>query len=541
VAREESRQARQRLKIPILAYQPMHIGGTRYSENHLVALASDLRRVAARRFRIVPLRSIVDAWLAGKWEALKEPAVALTCDLGIDFVYRDIEHPKAGAQRSMLNILRDFASESGSLQPQPHLTCFAVASPEARRVLDAACMLGQGWWSDSWWRDAVASGLIHIANNSWDLNHALLPATLAPAAAPGSFESIDTEALADHEIRRACDYLRDQVPNPGTALFAYPFGEASAYLAKEYLPRQGKSLGLEAAFTASGGFFTADCDRWRIPRLSCGRDWSSPEELDAILDAALAHRESDEFAAFLRARVEPIEGWLHAEAARLTSHLVRAQHASGVFGPTLEIGVYKGKYLAVLYELSRPDEDVVGVDLFVGSEDTLKDAAAVKSNVAAACGDSLRLSMLVEDSLELTSAKLASHARGGCYRFISIDGGHTRELVRHDLAVAAPLLIDGGIIALDDAFNHSTPGVMEGIAQFFLESRPRLAPFAVCYNKLFVTTPEFHDRYLRHALAFLEQGAAGLPTQARTLQRRKENAAIGYTPTLFGYEVLPFL
>ena len=247
----------------------------------------------------------------------------------------------------------------------------------------------------------------------------------------------------------------------------------------------------------------------------------------------------NELTTFLAAHVEPIPGWLHVEAALLTAHLVGAQRAERISGPTLEIGVFKGKYLTLLYKLSRPDEIVVGVDLFVGSADTRVDVDIVRANVAAACGEARRLRMVVANSLELTGEALAKETGAGL-RFISIDGGHTKEIVLKDLESAFPLLGQGGIMALDDAFNHTTPGVIDGIAEFFLSRKPDLAPFALCYNKLFATTPDFHARYLHEAKRFVEE-TTWLPMHERTMARQKANRAEGFTTKIFGYEVIPVL
>ena len=248
------------------------------------------------------------------------------------------------------------------------------------------------------------------------------------------------------------------------------------------------------------------------------------------------------FQEFLASKVAPISGWLHDEAALLTAHLARAQRASGLSGPTLEIGVFKGKYLSVLYELSKPAEIVVGVDLFIGASGialalVLDD---VRGNIAKACGDAARLKLLVANSLEITAQALRERAGSSQFRFISIDGGHTREIVRNDMALAHSLLQPGGIIALDDAFNHTTPGVIEGTAEFFLRSTPALAPFAHCYNKLFFTTPEHHRRYLDETRRLVDE-VAWLPAHERTRRWITENRAIGFTPEMFGFEIIPFL
>lgn len=243
---------------------------------------------------------------------------------------------------------------------------------------------------------------------------------------------------------------------------------------------------------------------------------------------------------FIASRVEPIPGWLNLEAAHLTHRLLLAQGELGITGPLLEIGVFKGKYLSVLYELSSPLEKVVGVDMFVGADDVVQVVRDLRANIARACGNDDRLRIVVEDSMKLTPERLSREAGGSRFRFISVDGGHTREVVYHDLTVAAAVLAGGGIIALDDAFNHTTPGVIEGITEYFFRNRPALAPFAHCYNKLFVTSPGFHARYLRRTWRFVEE-ATWLPTHERTLQARESNRAVGFTPYMFGYEIVAFL
>ena len=551
------------MRIPILTYEPMRIGGDDYRSNPLVALAADLVQLTEAGFQVRALRSIVDAWLDNRGGELEGKLVAIASDNGADFDYIDLSHPTAGPQRSTFHILQDFAADHPGRQAALNATCFTIVSPEARAVLDRTCMLGKGWWSDGWWPAAAASGLLHIANFSWDYNHETLPRPMRRGARGGTFLEVDSLEAGDQEVRAAAQYLGARAPNPGTALFAYPYGEAPSYLVREYFPEHGDELGIRAAFTGRPGFLEPGTSRWEIPRFVFGRDWSSPQELAAILEAAASSRPwvavrrapppqpapaapsgkpagLREFADFLAARVEPIPGWLHPEAALLTAHMAAAQHSQGVAGPTLEIGVYKGKYLSVLYQVAQPDEAVVGVDLFIGAPDYGQIVATVRSNVAAACGEAARLRIVVADSLELTSERVLAEGGGQLFRFVSIDGGHTPQLVFHDLETCVPVLRDGGIIALDDIFNFLVPGVMEGINAFFLQRKPGLAPFAYCYNKLFVTTPDFHARYFREALEFVDQ-ATWLPTHERTLASRRENKANAFTPTIFGYEIVSCL
>lgn len=278
------------MRIPILTYQAARIGGNDYGANDLKALASDLRQITKRGFRIVPLRHVVEALLRNEEGELDGKVVALACNGGGDFDYLDLPHPTAGLQRSVLNTLRDFAAEHPREQGQLSITSFVIASPQARAVLDSTCMVGKGWWTDAWWCAAIDSGLMHIANHSWDLNHETLPDSMSPGVRRGTFLAIDSKELADREIRQAAEYLRAHAPNPGTALFAYPYGESNGYLTNEYFPRHGEELGIRAALTAEPAFISPGCDRWAMPRFVCGRDWTSPDELGAILDEAAGAR-----------------------------------------------------------------------------------------------------------------------------------------------------------------------------------------------------------------------------------------------------------
>ena len=246
------------------------------------------------------------------------------------------------------------------------------------------------------------------------------------------------------------------------------------------------------------------------------------------------------FHEFIASKVSPIPGWLADEAALLTAHLVRAQRVLGISGPTLEIGVYKGKYLSVLYALSEPGEAVVGVDLFIGSEDVAATIDEVGNHIEAACGHRRQLTLLPLDSTKVSARQLRRDAGGQDFRFISIDGGHTREVLLSDLKLSRAVLKRGGIIAVDDVFNHTTPGVTEGLCKYFARLRPGLAPFAHCYNKLFVTTPDFHARYLEETVRFVEE-VTWLPTHERTRQRTIGNRAAGFVPELFGFEIVAFL
>src|ERR1700741_1729960 len=70
---------------------------------------------------------------------------------------------------------------------------------------------------------------------------------------------------------------------------------------------------------------------------------------------------------FVERRLASIDGWLPLPAAPLTYLLMARQNARGVGGGVLELGVFRGKYLALLYAASAAAfRQVLGVDLFPG-------------------------------------------------------------------------------------------------------------------------------------------------------------------------------
>lgn len=270
------------MSIPILTYHAMRIHGDGYADNDLAALASDLQTISECGWRVRPLPEIVADWLRAPGQ-LAADVVALTCDDGADFDAVDLPHPSWGVQRSVLGILSDFARQHPGRQPGLNITSFVIVSPEARVELDRTCMVGRGWWNESWWESALASGLMAIGNHSWDHNHDTLARPCEGMVQAGTFTSIDFAAAADFEIAQADRYLKARASNPGDRLFAYPYGETNAYLVDEYLPAYS---GFDAAFTTDPEYLAENSSRWRIPRFMCGRDWKSPDELAAILRKA---------------------------------------------------------------------------------------------------------------------------------------------------------------------------------------------------------------------------------------------------------------
>ncbi len=266
------------IHVPILTYHANGIDGMAYQNNDHIALAVDLQLIHQLGLRIISLDQLMDWRLGHTADSSVENAVVLTCDDGSDFDFHDLDHPSYGVQVSFLNILK--AHQHATAQ-DVHMTNFVIVSPDARVILDEKCLIGKGWWSDDWWQAAEDSGLMHIANHSWDHNHGVLDNL---NVGDDSFHHINNQQQCDQQIRRAQDFLNNQIGNGYQAkYFAYPYGNFSDYLRHEYLPQHGAAIGLQAAFTTDPKHVNKLSDVWAMPRYVCNNDWRDTSQLRQIL------------------------------------------------------------------------------------------------------------------------------------------------------------------------------------------------------------------------------------------------------------------
>jgi len=192
-----------------------------------------------------------------------------------------------------------------------------------------------------------------------------------------------------------------------------------------------------------------------------------------------------------------VSGFLEPGNLPVLKVLDDAQRARNVAGAVAEIGVHHGRLFIPLHLLQRGTGKSVAIDLFGDQElnidksgngnlDKFTDNVALWSTT-----DGLVLHQ--GDSTKLEAAVLTEKA-GGPIRFFSVDGGHTAEIVYSDMRLAEETLSDGGIVIADDIFNQQWPGVAVGTLRY-LDDGAKLAPFAIGFNKVYFTQPEFCDAY----------------------------------------------
>ncbi|HXX82847.1 MAG TPA: polysaccharide deacetylase family protein [Casimicrobiaceae bacterium] len=276
----------------VLLYHSHRILGPDYQSNDHVAFARDLCTIAETGCRIVSLSALVNLIgpkpLLGRILRSRHRYVALTFDDGPEYDAVDFDHPIFGHQRSFLGAMQDFrATREGHAQRSVCATSFVIASPSARKIMETEfdpreTYLTEGSLSDDWWTPAIDSGMLSIANHSWDHLHPGLPTVAHSRQAKGDFREVDTEGDADAQITDAFRYILSRTAGRATPYFAYPFGHYNDFLVNEFLPKH-QHHGMRAAFSIDGRAVDSTTNIWCIPRFTCGLDWRSPGELARIL------------------------------------------------------------------------------------------------------------------------------------------------------------------------------------------------------------------------------------------------------------------
>jgi hypothetical protein len=186
---------------------------------------------------------------------------------------------------------------------------------------------------------------------------------------------------------------------------------------------------------------------------------------------------------------QQVEGWIGVPGVIDIMRAVAViQDEQGVRGSICEIGIHHGRFFLVLYLLLRQGETALAVDLF-GEQaidpdgSGIGDAEKLLANLDRHAGDRSAVRIVRGDSTRLAPSDLSSGPEGR-FRLFSVDGGHSAAVTCHDLELAEKTLAEGGVIIVDDYFNHGWPGVSEGVNRYFFKQQTRLEPILIGSNKV---------------------------------------------------------
>lgn len=190
--------------------------------------------------------------------------------------------------------------------------------------------------------------------------------------------------------------------------------------------------------------------------------------------------------------LDSVPGWFSELDLRVLVELDLLQRRHGITGDLLEIGAYLGKSAILLGHLARvPAERLTVCDVFGHAEGIDAESFPVFNHWY---GDLTEKAFLEEygrfhkeppDVIVGPSAELDVGERAGTCRIVHVDGGHSYDVVRHDVTTARALLGSGGIVALGDVATVHYPG--RALAVWELVLSGEFVPLCITASKLYGT------------------------------------------------------
>lgn len=164
--------------------------------------------------------------------------------------------------------------------------------------------------------------------------------------------------------------------------------------------------------------------------------------------------------------------------------LFRAQTRLGIRGDFFEIGVDKGRsaVFGALYLL--PEEWCVLLDMnrMTDAEEMIGTFRAEKNKYLCCLSNFARDLPTVREHF-------------GTCRWVHIDAEHTGVRVAGDLALAADLIGESGIICLDDFFSFRYPQITGAVYKFLLDRQPEFQLVFASSNKGYICRSTAFRRY----------------------------------------------
>jgi hypothetical protein len=198
-----------------------------------------------------------------------------------------------------------------------------------------------------------------------------------------------------------------------------------------------------------------------------------------------------------------IAGWLSRIDAEIFRSVLTAQNISGLSGSVAEIGVHHGRSFILLCLGLVQGEKAYCVDIFDDQhlnrdKSGRGDRITLERNLQRFGIASEQVRIDPRSSEFVHPDDLISQV--GRIRLFSIDGGHWFNIVVNDLVLAEDVLVDYGVIALDDFYRAEWPDVSAGYFQWSTRRKRPIVPFAIGFKQLYLCQSDRVDFY-QQALA----------------------------------------
>ncbi len=204
--------------------------------------------------------------------------------------------------------------------------------------------------------------------------------------------------------------------------------------------------------------------------------------------------------------VEHIPGWFYRVDRHVFEHLLGWQNVTAQHGDLAEMGTFVGKTAILIGFFLKDGETLSVCDLFgepTADEENQTEVHTfyrqnpgekVTSDLMRKTYDRMRetfeqnylsLHRELPRIIQGPTSQIREHVAPKSCRFIHIDASHIYRNVRDDVAAARDLLLDDGLVALDDFRKEVTPGVAAAAWEAIASNG--LRPVCITNNKLYGT------------------------------------------------------
>jgi hypothetical protein len=157
---------------------------------------------------------------------------------------------------------------------------------------------------------------------------------------------------------------------------------------------------------------------------------------------------------YIRRHYAAVPGFSSVLSAQVAARLLACQQDFGIQGPVGEIGVMLGRSFIVLALAAEPTDRCLAIDDFAWPSDA---RAKFLRNCTRFGIDPDQVPIIASKSTSLAPADILAYLAGAKLRYLHIDGGHTTDVLLHDLGIARTIMMPDGILCLDDMLHAQYP------------------------------------------------------------------------------------
>lgn len=212
---------------------------------------------------------------------------------------------------------------------------------------------------------------------------------------------------------------------------------------------------------------------------------------------------------YLHHQAPNVDGWLHVVSQFMICNIDYLQKKADISGDIAEIGMWEAK-TSVLFSLLSEDRNMVhDIDIEIRQ--------AARNNLASfGYKGGSNVSLTECSSTDITIDDLHTMAPSK-FRLFHVDGYHTFDVAKSDLALAFATTRETGVIALDDFYASTLPGVTEALYEAVFTGRNYgFFPFALGGAKVYLCRENMVDWYREGVMELMR------PMQSRTTEHTKD-------------------